>query len=88
MPQLRKRIAEALLGVLYGFLFVWALLSLLLIAGCANGVQMTEEEVKACRDSGCSAWTEAELEGLVKRAIAAGYRKGWTDATKQGGHDL
>jgi hypothetical protein len=65
-------------------------LVLLHLAGCANGVQMTDEERKACRDAetGCAVFTEQELDTLVKRAIAAGYRKGWTDAHKQAGHDL
>lgn len=59
-----------------------------LLSGCANGVSMTDEERIACRDAGCSVWTEGELRGLVNRAQNGAYRKGWTDAHKQGGREL
>ena len=62
--------------------------ALMLLFGCASGVRMTDEEAVACRDAGCTAWTDAELLQLVNKAGAAGYRKGWTDATVQGGRDL
>jgi hypothetical protein len=60
----------------------------LLLTGCASGVQMTDEEAKACRDSSCSAWTLQELEALVNKVGQAAYRKEWSDAVRQGGHEL
>jgi hypothetical protein len=87
---MRRAIVNFLIGAAYAAILVFCALALLSISGCANGVQMTDEERKACRDAetGCAVFTEQELDTLVKRAIAAGYRKGWTDAHKQGGHDL
>lgn len=59
-----------------------ALPALVLLLGCASGVRMTDEEAIACRDAGCTAWTDAEL----LRLATAGYRKVWTDANhKRGG---
>lgn len=57
-----------------------------LLFGCANGVHMTDEDVRSCRDSDdCTAWTGAEIRGLVRKAMAEGYRRGWTDAHMQAG---
>lgn len=60
----------------------------LLLAGCASGIRMTDEEAKACRDQGCSVWTDAELQELAIRIGSQAYRKGWTDAVKQKARDL
>jgi hypothetical protein len=49
---------------------------------------MTDEEAKACRDLGCSVWTDAELMQLANKVGSAAYRKGWTDATRQSGKEL
>lgn len=68
--------------------FVLVLPAFVMLAGCASGVRMTDEERVTCRDAGCSVWTDAELLRLVNKAGADGYRKGWTDATVQGGRDL
>lgn len=65
-----------------------AIPALVLCSGCASGVRMTDEEVIACRDAGCTAWTDAELLRLVNKAGADGYRKGWADANNQAGRDL
>jgi hypothetical protein len=65
-----------------------AMLICLLLAGCASGVHMTDEESKACRDHGCSVWTDAELMQLANKVGSAAYRKGWTDATRQSGKEL
>ena len=62
--------------------------ALVLCAGCASGVRMTDEESIACRNNGCTAWTDAELLQLVNKAGSAGYRKGWEDAHRQAGRDL
>lgn len=58
------------------------------LAGCANGVQMTDEEVIACRDAGCVAFTEAELRQLAGKVYRDGYLNGWTDSNKQAGRNL
>jgi hypothetical protein len=57
--------------------------ALVLLLGCASGVQMDEAEAIACRNEGCAVFTEAELRALASRAAALGYRKGWTDALRQ-----
>ncbi len=50
--------------------------ALVLCAGCANGVKMTDEEAAACRASGCTAWTEAELETLIRHFYGRGFKAG------------
>jgi hypothetical protein len=62
--------------------------AILLLTGCASGVRMTDEEAIACRDLGCTAWTDAELLQLVNKAGSVGYRKGWEDAHRQAGRDM
>jgi len=54
-----------------------------LLAGCANGVAMTDDETIACRNEGCTPWTQGELKGLADRALREGYRRGWRDAMRQ-----
>lgn len=83
-----QRAADFLVGLARAVLLVVALLGLLQCAGCANGVQMTDEERIACRNEGCAVFTEAELRALQHQAAGVGYRKGWTDATRQAGKDL
>ena len=60
----------------------------LLLAGCANGVRMTDDEAKECRTVGCAAFTEIELLGVMGRAYKDGYLRGWTDSNTQGGRSL
>ena len=50
------------------------ILSALLLSGCATipGLQISEEERAACAKSGCSVWTQAELEDLVRAAMIKG----------------
>jgi hypothetical protein len=59
-----------------------------LISGCANGVLMTDEEKVACRDSGCAAFTLAELRVLIGKSFKQGYLRGWAESNKQGGRAL
>ena len=49
-----------------------------LLSGCASlsGVQMTDAERAACESQGCSVWTRAELEQLVRAAMLKGYQAG------------
>lgn len=85
----RSPIVERLIGAIYGFVFVWVLLIVLsLFAGCASGVQMDDDEAKACRTSGCSVWTEAELRTLMQKWFKAGYMHGWKHANEEAGRDL
>ena len=45
-----------------------------LLSGCATipGLQISDEERAACAASGCSVWTQAELEALVRAAMLKG----------------
>ena len=55
------------------------LTSVLMLSGCASlppGVEMTDAERAACAESGCSVWTRAELEQLVRAAMLKGYQAG------------
>lgn len=85
---MRRGICNFLIGAAYAAIVVFAALALLHLSGCATGVQMTDEEAAACKAEGCAAFTEQELRDLVNRALVAGYRRGWHDATRQSGHDL
>lgn len=53
-----------------------ALAVLALLAGCATGIKMTDQEAAACRAEGCTVWTDAELQGLVLNALRQGYQQG------------
>lgn len=60
-----------------------AALAALLLAGCAttrDGVQMSPEEAVACKEQGCSVWTQDELMNLAReifrRGVEAGRGKG------------
>lgn len=56
-----------------------ALLALVLtLSGCASvpGIQMTDEDRAACEREGCTVWTRAELEALVREAMRRGYVAG------------
>lgn len=57
---------------------------LLLLAGCASGVQINDDEAKACRTEGCSVWTEKELRGLVRKA----FTEGWNAGVKHSGQGV
>jgi hypothetical protein len=53
--------------------------ALTLLVGCASlpdGVRMTEEERAACREKGCSVWTEQELQGLAMQFFRQGFARG------------
>jgi hypothetical protein len=65
-----------------------ALPALVLCSGCANGVQMSDEETIACRNEGCVVYTEREQRTLVDRVLREGYRRGWRDATVQSGRGI
>lgn len=56
-----------------------AIILCLLLAGCVQvpaGVQMDEDEAKACEQSGCRVWTDDELRELMKRVWLIGYEAG------------
>ena len=55
-----------------------ALILLLALSGCSSikGVHITEQERQACEISGCSVWTEGELEGMARRFYRQGYTAG------------
>ena len=51
----------------------------LMLSGCASlpqGVEMTDDERKACAEAGCTVWTRAELEQLVGMAMQRGFHAG------------
>lgn len=58
------------------------------LAGCANGVVMTDEEAVACRTEGCAALTEREFLRFMGRAFKDGYEQGWRDFGRQSGRTL
>ena len=75
-----------------GFRFALAatalVVALLVLAGCATGVTMSDAEVISCRNEGCAAFTENELLTIMGRAYKDGYLSGWKDAGKQMGRVL
>lgn len=52
------------------------LISLALLTGCATGVEMSKEEVEACKAEGCTAWTARELSLLARKFYSEGYKAG------------
>lgn len=56
-----------------------------LLAGCATGVAMTDEEAALCKAQGCTAWTDAELRQLIQQAAMQGYQQGLQQGRKGGG---
>lgn len=65
-----------------------ALVLVLCLSGCANGVVMTDKQVIACRNVGCAALTESDLLKFMGGAYKQGYEKGWIDSNRQGGRSL
>lgn len=55
-----------------------ALILCLLLAGCTGmpGITATPEELQACKDAGCTVWTEAELLELIRQVYRKGYDAG------------
>ncbi len=53
-----------------------ALLAILL-CGCASGIKVSPDESQACRQQGCTVWTDAELSELIKRAFIKGQESKW-----------
>lgn len=54
-------------------------LAALVLAGCASfpaGLEMSEDEAKACKEQGCTVWTMQELQGLARRFFGEGYKAG------------
>jgi len=51
---------------------------ILTLTGCATlaGVEISDEERKACERDGCTVWTKVELEMLVREAMKQGYLAG------------
>jgi hypothetical protein len=50
---------------------------LLLLSGCATGIEMTKEEAEVCKARGCSVWTETELLKLARKFYNEGYKDGY-----------
>ncbi len=51
----------------------------LLLSGCASmpaGIEISEDEAKACKEQSCSVWTMEELTGLARRFFGEGYKAG------------
>jgi len=52
-----------------------ALLAAIALGGCAAtipGVQISDGERALCAEQGCTVWTQAELEALVREAMRRG----------------
>ncbi len=49
---------------------------LALLASCATGVVMTDEDKATCKKVGCTAWSDAEILQLVNKIFRAGYAAG------------
>lgn len=51
---------------------------ILTLTGCATlkGVEISDDERAACEADGCTVWTKAELEMLVREAMKQGYLAG------------
>ena len=52
-------------------------LFLLLLASCATGVVMNDEDKAACKAEGCTAWTDAEILKLINKIFKIGYEAGY-----------
>jgi uncharacterized protein YceK len=50
----------------------------LILSGCASikGVEITDDERKACEQVTCSVWTEQELTRLARKFFSDGYKAG------------
>ncbi|WP_309679467.1 hypothetical protein [Polaromonas sp.] len=60
-----------------GVLICLVLLALVLSACAAiPGVAITDDERAACEASGCTVWTQRELEGLARKFFQQGYDAG------------
>lgn len=57
-------------------LTIAALLLVWLATACASfeGVQMDDDEAKACKEHGCSVWTDEELKALYLRGVRDGIK--------------
>lgn len=55
-----------------------AIACLLLLAGCTGmpGITATPDELQACKEAGCTVWTEAELLELIRQVYRKGYDAG------------
>ena len=49
---------------------------LALLASCATGVVMSDEDKVNCKAQGCTAWTDAEILQLINKIFKAGYEAG------------
>lgn len=56
---------------------VLSLFVALLFAGCATGIEMTDDEARMCKASGCTVWTETELLRLGRKFYNEGYKAGY-----------
>lgn len=59
------------------FMAILAVLLMIFISGCApqlpDGVTMSDEERVACKEQGCTVWTQEELERLARIFFQKGY---------------
>lgn len=79
-PRPRLRLASRIALLLHALFFL-ALATALAAAltGCTSmpaGITATDEERTACQASGCTVWTEHELQELALRFFKSGYFKG------------
>ena len=64
------------------------LLVCLVLSGCANGVAMNDDERIACRNYGCVVMTEDELVEFGAKVDLEAYKRGLSDAVKQGARGI
>lgn len=53
-----------------------ALLALLMLAGCANGIEMSPEQAEACKEEGCTTHTERDLQMWSQQIYREGFKAG------------
>lgn len=53
-----------------------ALLALLLLAGCASGIEMSPEQAEACKEEGCATHTQSDLLIWGQKIFREGFKAG------------
>lgn len=53
-----------------------ALLALLMLAGCANGIEMSLEQAETCKQEGCATHTERDLQIWSQKIFREGFKAG------------
>lgn len=78
----KPRIQRAARAALWLHVAVYLAVMAVMLSGCAftrpapPGVQMTDDERKACEAHSCTVWTPDELQELVRRVFRKGYDVG------------